>query len=418
MKKMTWLLIILTLGFFACEDDKADVEEEYESFDIQTVASVATAADANPEIVRMVPGTDDRAVFIASATKQLFPITYSKTGFTIDAPITLSIDASNEEMTSIDVSQPIGGVNYVAVVVAKSTDTPGSVIFVNFQTGAIVKRVDGIGYVPDGCAFTKNSSHLIIACEDDREDHPLKPATRHGGSFSIIDLSNGVANATLAQDYKVAYAEDSEPEHCETNANGDVVVSVQETSDVLVFNVDDLPLTEADVTIVHQPTDEGGNDAEPDGLFISPDGSVALISNEKNGTFQMLDIASKTMLGSPYTIENDLPTGWYVDADKSTKRTEPEEASLVAQDGKLYALMALQEAHGVVVYDVTDPAAPVFDSIDKAGLEWEDDLWVDGAKNESLVGSEGLSAHPTNGIVFSANEREGSITMYSAAWAR
>ncbi len=416
MKKMTWMLLILSLAFFACEEeDKTDVEATFDSFDIQTVMSVATAADANPEIIRMVPDEDNRAVFVASATKQLFPITYTADNFSIDTPVNLSITASNEEATSIDVSRKIDGVNYVAVCIATTDCTPGAVIFVNFQTGAIAKRVDGIGFNPDGMAFTKDGQYLIVACEDDREDRSCKPADRNGGSVSIIDLTNGIANATLAQDYKVDYATDSEPEHAETNANGDVVVSVQETSDVLVFNVSDLPLEDADVTIVHQPNDAGDNEAEPDGLFISPDGSLALISNERNGTFQIMDIASKTMLGTPYTVENDLPSGWYRDTDKSTKRTEPEEAFLVARDGKLYALLALQEAHAVIVYDVTDPAAPVFDSIAEAGLHPE--LDVEG-ESESNIGSEGLSAHPTNGVVFSANEREGTVTMYTAVWAR
>ncbi len=414
MRNLTWLLLVLLLVIASCEKDKVKKEETYDSFNIQTVMSVATAEDANPEIVRMIPGSDDRAVFIASATKQLFPITYNQTTFTIDAPFTLAIDSDNEDMTSIDVSQPINGVNYVAVLVAKTDCARGSVLLVNFDTGEIVKRIDNIGYNPDGCAFTKNSSHLIVACEDDREDRSCKPDERHGGSVSIIDLTNGIANATLAQDYLVNYDVDSEPEHAETNANGDVVVSVQETSDVLVFNVSDLPLDESDITRVHQPNDAGDNEAQPDGLFISPDGKTALISNERNGTFQMLDIASKTMLGTPYTIENDLPSGWQRDERKSTKRTEPEECSLIERDDKIYAILALQESHAVVVYDVTDPANPVFDSLSEAGVAWEEDNEL----GKSAIGSEGLTVHPTNGMVFSANEREGSITMYSANWGR
>jgi len=414
MRTMALLMIVIAIAFFACEDDPVKSEKKFDSYGIQTVMSVATAEDANPEIVRMVPGTDNKAVFIASATKQLFPITYSPTSFTIDQPMNLAIDSDTEEMTSIDVSQPINGVNYVAVLVAKTDCERGSVLLVNFNTGAIVKRIDGIGYNPDGCAFTKNSTHLIVACEDDREDRTCKPDDRHGGSVTIIDLTDGIANATLAQDYLVDYDVDSEPEHAETNAQGDVVVSVQETSDILVFNVSDLPLDAGDITTVHQPNDAGGNEAEPDGLFISPDGEWALISNERNGTFQMLDIQAKAMVGSPYVIKDDFPDGWQMDARKSTKQTEPEECSLVEKDDKLYAILALQESHAVVVYDVTDPANPVFDSMSEAGIGWEEDNEME----KSKIGSEGLSAHPTNGVAFSANEREGSITMYTASWAR
>ena len=77
--------------------------------------------------------------------------------------------------------------------------------------------------------------------------------------------------------------------------------------------------------------------------------------------------------------------------------------------------MALQESHAVIVYDVTDPANIIFDSVSEAGIGWEADNAPEGSSD---IGSEGLGAHPTNGMVFSANEREGSVTMFSAAWAR
>ena len=53
------------------------------------------------------------------------------------------------------------------------------------------------------------------------------------------------------------------------------------------------------------------------------------------------------------------------------------------------------------------------DHVAEAGIDWEND----NSMEKSIIGSEGLGAHPTNGIVFSANEREGSITMYRAKWA-
>ena len=42
----------------------------------------------------------------------------------------------------------------------------------------------------------------------------------------------------------------------------------------------------------------------------------------------------------------------------------------------------------------------------------------DNDMEKSAIGSEGLGMHQTNGIAFSANEREGSISMFTAAWAR
>ncbi len=413
MKKATVLLMVLMAAFWGCEDEKVDEVPTFDSFDLNTVMTVATAADANPEIIRMVPGSEDQAVFVASGTNQLFSIDYTTSSFAINELAVLETGSATAEFTSIDVSPVIGGENYIAVCVAEADCGQGSIKFVKLSDPTSVVTVSGIGYNPDGCAFTKDGSFLIVACEDDREDRTCKPVERHGGSVSIISLAGGIANAELVQDYKVDHDVDSEPEHCETSADGTVVVSVQETSQILVFNANDAPLSESDVTIVDLEADAGDNEAEPDGLYIYPSGDYALISNERNGSFQILDLATYTAT-PPHTILNDLPDGWQHDARKSTKQTEPEEASVIEKDGHVYALMALQESHAVVAYDVTDPDNIIFDSYAKAGLDPDSDMGME----KSEVGSEGLAVHPTNGVAFSANEREGSVTMFTAAWAR
>ncbi len=322
MKKATVLLMVLMAAFWSCEDDAVDEVPTFDSFSIETVMSVATAQDANPEIVRVVPGSNDKAVFVASATNQLFEITYTATSFSIQELATLSTGSATAEFTSIDVSRPIDGKTYVGICVAEADCGRGSVKIVDLDDPTSVVTISDIGYNPDGMAFTKDGSFLIVACEDDREDRTCKPDTRHGGSVSIISLENGVANATLVQDYLVNHDVDSEPEHCETSADGTVVVSVQETSQILVFNANDAPLDASEVTIVDLQPDAGDNEAEPDGLYIYPSGDYALISNERNGSFQILDLTT-FIATDPVTVENDLPDGWKVDGRKSTKRTEP-----------------------------------------------------------------------------------------------
>ncbi|MBT4178207.1 MAG: hypothetical protein HOE02_07975 [Candidatus Marinimicrobia bacterium] len=418
--------MMLTTGmvmFVGCEgEDEPEVEIVYDSFAIETVMTLDAGEDANAEIVRMIPGSETQAVFVSSAISRLTIIDYTASSFAFGATYDLDPGSSTAEMTSLDVSPLIDGENYAAVCVAETDCAKGKIMFVKLSDGTIVKEVE-VGYNPDGTAFTKNGTHLIVACEDDLEDRPCKPADRFGGSVSIIDLTDGIANATLAQDYLVDWDLESEPEHAETSANGTVVVSVQETSQIMIFNVADLPLDSNDITIVDLPDDGGTSDdgdavaAEPDGLFISPDGTMALISNEGNGTFQMMSLPDGTLYGNPYIVEQDVPAPPYnVDARKATKRTEPEECSLVEKSDKLYAVFALQESHGVIVYDVTDPANPVFDSIAEAGnLDAEDG---DIGMEKSKIGSEGLGMHQTNGVAFSANERQGSITMFTAQWAR
>ena len=391
-------------------------ETYYGNFKIQTTMTLDAGADANAEIIRMIPGSETQAVFVSSAINRLTIIDYTESSFSFGATYDLDPGSATAEMTSIDVSPVIGGENYAAVCVAEADCGKGKILFVKLSDGTIVKEVE-VGYNPDGASFTKNGTHLIVACEDDREDRPCKPADRLGGSVSIIDLTGGVANATLAQDYLVDWDDESEPEHAETSADGTVIVSVQETSQIMIFNVADVPLDASEITVVDLPESSAGEKAEPDGLFISPDGKYALISSERNGTLQMMSLPDGTLLGDPYIVEADIPAPPYnIDARKSKKRTEPEECSLVVKSDKMYAVLALQESHGVIVYDVTDPANPVFDSIAPAG-----DLdAVDGdvGMEKSLIGSEGLGMHQTNGVAFSANERQGSITMFTSLWAR
>jgi DNA-binding beta-propeller fold protein YncE len=412
LKLVAITMVIFGLIFFVgCKKDE-DVETIFDSFLIQTVMSLDAGAAANAEIVRVVPDSDNLAVFVSSAINRLTVIEYTKDAFVFANTYDLNPGSATAEMTSLDVSKKINGENYVAVCVAEADCGKGSILFVKLSDGTIVKTVE-VGYNPDGTAFTKDGKYLVVACEDDREDRPCKPVERHGGSVSIIDLRNGPANATLLQDYPIDWDDESEPEHCETDADGNVIMTVQETSQVVIFNVADVPLTASDLTIVDLPP-AADIDAEPDGLYISPDGEYALISNERSGSFQMMELPSGNLLGTPYIIEGDLPSNYNIDARKAKKRTEPEECALIERDDHLYAVFALQESHGVVVYDVTDPANPVFDSIAEAGIDWENDMGME----KSAIGSEGLGAHQTNGVLFSANEREGSITMFTAAWGR
>ena len=69
-------LIVMGIILPSCEEDSSPTESTptYDSFEIETVMSVATAAGANPEIVRMVPSSDNTAAFVASGTNQLLLI--------------------------------------------------------------------------------------------------------------------------------------------------------------------------------------------------------------------------------------------------------------------------------------------------------------------------------------------------------
>ncbi|SVD41946.1 uncharacterized protein METZ01_LOCUS394800, partial [marine metagenome] len=138
--------------FVGCEsEDDAVVETVYDSFDIRAVMSLTAGTDANAEIVRTVPGTEDQAVFVSSAISRLTVINYTTSGFTFGSTYDLDAGSATAEMTSIDVSIPIGGENYVAVCVANTDCAVGKIMFVKLSDGTVVSEVD-VGYNPDGTA--------------------------------------------------------------------------------------------------------------------------------------------------------------------------------------------------------------------------------------------------------------------------
>jgi hypothetical protein len=114
-----------------------------------------------------------------------------------------------------------------------------------------------------------------------------------------------------------------------------VIIAVQETDEVGFFKLSEVP--NAAVQLVSIPK-YNGNSAEPDGLAISDDGALGLVSNEKNGTFTLVDMANKTLYGS-YAVENDAKIAaasggnffqsppYNIDARAATKRTEPKSAA-------------------------------------------------------------------------------------------
>lgn len=108
------------------------------------------------------------------------------------APVLLfSIDLSlyGRSANSVDVKN---GIVAVAVEAAVKTDN-GKVVF--FDTnGAFINAVT-VGALPDMVVFTPNGEKILVANEGEpNDDYSIDPE----GSVSIIDLSNGVLNATVA----------------------------------------------------------------------------------------------------------------------------------------------------------------------------------------------------------------------------
>jgi hypothetical protein len=371
---------------------------------ITTVTSLATRPDANPEIVDFVPGTADRAVVISSLANQLSELIYtdSTLEFGREKVIVTGSDTSN--MTSVKVA-PSG--EYAAITVAEEDCVPGRVVFVDVSDdfGAVLGELT-VGYGPDSGAFAKDGSAYVVVNEDDREDHPCKPADRKGGSVTIIDLSAGPSAPEALQTIMVDHDLAAEPEGVAISKDGVVLITMQETSEVGFFSLGDVP----DATIERVALSAG---AEPDGVTFSEDGELAVVGLERGDALAVLDVASRTVLNE-YVIRGsgDVPDSYNRDDREATLVHEPEGVVVFHQQGQLFAGVALQESSAVLLYKLGADGSLTFDSVAQAGINVAAES---GGREKGTIGTEGLAVNESAGILIAANEREGSITLFKTA---
>lgn len=171
--------------------------------------------------------------------------------------VTLTDLGFGGDVTSVAV---MNGIVAVAVPAFVKTD-PGRVYFLDAATGAVLNYVV-VGANPDMVTFTPDGMKVLVANE-------AEPLTTDGitvdpeGSVSIIDLSAGVAAATVA------------------------------TAGFTGFNDDYDALRAAGVRF-----DAGKTVAqalEPEYIAVAPDGSYAMITLQENNAVAKLDLATNTI---------------------------------------------------------------------------------------------------------------------------
>jgi DNA-binding beta-propeller fold protein YncE len=373
------------------------------SLQLAAVETISTRADANPEIVDFIPGTDDRAVVVSAVANQVSELLFTETGVAFGREEVIDTGSDTSNMTSIKV-HPSG--EYAAVTVMEEDCVEGQVLFVDMgeEFGAVLAAVP-VGYGPDSSAFSADGNFLVSANEDDREDHPCKPTDRMGGSISVIDLAAGPESAAVVQTIPVDHALDSEPEGVAIAPDGTVLVAVQETSELVRFSLADVPNAVGEIIALSAG-------AEPDGMAISKDGKWAVIGYEAGDALAVMDMQSGQIV-SEYVIRNsgDVPESYNRDEADTTHLHEPEGNAIFSSQGQLFVASALQESHALIAYGMGDDGNLSFDSIAPSGVGWQAE---EGGREKSEVGPEGIAVHP-GGMILVANERESTITLFHTA---
>ena len=192
-----------------------------------------------------------------SQSKSLL-VTASETGtierISISDPFNLKklapFDLSGGNVTAVAVHKNL----IAASIKEKNADTPGNVQIFNNDGEKLAEYKTGA--LPDNIAFSPDGRYLLTANEGEpSDDYKIDPE----GSFTLIDLSNGIQNATVKQ---------------------------------IMFNNVKLP---AGARIV-KPGSSFAEDAEPEYIAFSPDGKMAYATLQENNAIATIDIASAKII--------------------------------------------------------------------------------------------------------------------------
>lgn len=209
-----------------------------------------------------MPASGSSAEIIAydSTSDRLFVVNSLKTVLQI---LDFSNPASMTKIDSVDMSSYGGGINSVAVynglvavaVEANPKTDSGSIVFLD-TNGAMLKQVKA-GFLPDMVTFTPDGKYVLTANEGEPNDaYTIDPE----GSITIVDIQNGVANATVTHATFTAFnsqaaalkatgvrifgannptvAQDMEPEYIAINKTSDTaIVTLQENNAVAIVDI-------------------------------------------------------------------------------------------------------------------------------------------------------------------------------------
>lgn len=148
-------------------------------------------------------------------------------------------------------------------VVGEETDSPGTVVFTT-PDGTVLNAVE-VGVLPDQLIFSPDGTKVLTANEGEpNDDYSIDPE----GSVSIIDISNGVENATVVT---VGFAD----------FNAGAPRAAELPAEVRIYG----------------PNATVAQDLEPEYVAISPDGTTAFVTLQENNALAIIDIASATVTG-------------------------------------------------------------------------------------------------------------------------
>ena len=406
IKRIFFLFGLLASLFISgCEDEAAEQDSLVNSgFNISKV-DVKTTGDASqssPELIRFINSTEGVIVNSLQNTVDFFDLSTSEITLTGES-INIT-DSDDAECSSIDVSVDE---NILAVVVTKGSCTPGELYLIDVSSREKFGPYE-LGYNPDAVDIAVDNEFVVVVNEYDYEDGTAGCTTPYYPGVTIYDISPGLGNASLVKHMKITHTGENgnlaEPEGVKIAPDGETVyMTLQESNQMGWFSILSPPDTLKDYVSFTSDIHE------PDGIWVNSTGTVVCTGGEYDGKIGVTLLNSDGTPGAQYyaNLADDLPSTWSWTDER--KGIEPEEVVIAEHDGKSYVLATLQDPAAVVVYDITDPTNPTWDS--GAIAQFTDYSTGDG---ESTGESEGLAYK--DGYVLVSNTADPSVCLLKASW--
>ncbi len=374
-----------------------------------TIANMATGEDlARPSSAEIIAASDNGMTLIYTDSPLgavgLIDITDPA------APKPLGNIDMGGEPTSVTV---IGNTAFIAVNTRESFTNPsGFIAAIDLATKTELGRCD-LGGQPDSTAHAADGSFIAVAIENERDEDAGdgRVGQMPAGWVTLIDTTGSTLNCDTAIRADVTglaevSPEDPEPEFVDTNAAGEIVVTLQENNHIVVLNRDGtvashfsagaVDLTGVDLTDERAALlfteDQPARLREPDGVQWIDDTHFAVANEgDMDGGSRGWTIFSKTgevVYESGPALEHAIAQiGHYPDRRSDSKGVEPEGLEFAVINGTPMVFVLTERASVMAAYDVTDPANPVLKQLLPSGIS-----------------PEGVIAIPERGLIATANE--------------
>ncbi|MEZ4987357.1 MAG: choice-of-anchor I family protein [Saprospiraceae bacterium] len=233
------------------QDDETEAPEASGTIDLEHIGSYLVEMDASAEIVAY-DGINQR-LFVTNSISNTVHILDFTDPYNINETSVLDVSVHGDGINSVAIHDG------VAAMAVERDDANGVIVLWDFVN--IVTKVVDAGNLPDHVSFTPDGSYVLSANEGEpNADYTIDPE----GSVTIVDMRNGVANATA------------------------------QTANFNAFDANIDALRDAGVRIFG-PGASVSQDMEPEYITYNSAGTIAYVGCQENNAIARVDIASATI---------------------------------------------------------------------------------------------------------------------------